>query len=127
MVGKVGAGTVDLIVQAANIGATTLYAVPAAGAGLYRVSAYIIVTQAATSSSTLPSVVLTFYDLANLTQQTYTLVPGNPTGNTLTTLASGDFVMAAEALTDIQYATINYASSGATPMQYALHLRVEAM
>ena len=127
VVGKITAGTVDLITQAGDVGTTTLYAVPVSGAGLYRVSAYIIVTQAATSSSTLPSVVLTFFDLANLVQQTYTLVPASPTGNTLTTLAAGDFVMAAQALTNIQYATINYASSGGTPMQYALHLRLEAM
>jgi hypothetical protein len=127
VVGKITAGTVDLITQAGDVGTTTLYAVPVSGAGLYRVSAYIIVTQAATSSSTLPSVVLTFFDLANLTQQTYTLVPASPTGNLLTTLASGNFVMAAQALTNITYATSGYASSGLTPMQFALHLRLEAM
>jgi hypothetical protein len=127
VVGKITAGTVDLITQAGDVGTTTLYAVPVSGAGLYRVSAYIIVTQAASTSSTLPSVVLTFFDLANLTQQTYTLVPASPTGNSLTTLAAGDFVVAAEALTNITYATSGYASSGGTPMQFALHLRLEAM
>jgi hypothetical protein len=35
--------------------------------------------------------------------------------------------VAAEALTNITYATSGYASSGGTPMQFALHLRLEAM
>jgi len=45
--------TVDLTAQAAAITATTLYAVPAAGAGMYRVSWVAKVTTPATASSTL--------------------------------------------------------------------------
>ena len=45
--------TVDLTAQGAAIAATTTYAVPATGAGMYRISFVAKVTQVATTSSTL--------------------------------------------------------------------------
>ena len=82
---------VDLTAQSANIGATTIVT-PSAN-GFYRVSVEIVITQAASTSSTLPIVQIAF-----------------------TEGSSG---------VAITYDTASYASSGGTPMQYALHLRLE--
>ena len=114
--------SVNLLTQAANIAATTLLAVTATG--LYRVSAYIIRTQVATTSSTLPSVVITWTDADNSAGQTFTLTPTNAT-NTLVTPQQASMVVDALTATNIRYATTGYASVGGTPMQYALHLRLE--
>jgi hypothetical protein len=124
---------IDLAAQAANISATTLYAVPAGGGGLYRISCYTVVTQAATSSSTLAQCYFPFYDkdtnvatntagiTGAVTSNTVGLTQGTGTG----TYTAGTTVINARASTNIQYGTVNYASSGATAMQYAIHIRVE--
>lgn len=116
---------IDLEAQAANISATDFVAAASTLDGAYRISISIIVTQAASSSSTLPSVVLTWTDEVNSTSQTFTLTPASPTGNALTTYAQGTLFLNAKVGFAIQYATSSYASSGGTPMQYALTLRVE--
>lgn len=111
--------------QAANIAATTLYAVPADRAGLYRVSAYAVVTQAATTSSTLPNVGVLWTDSdANVALSANTMTPSN-NANAPGAFGNGDAVISARAGTNIQFQTSNYASVGATPMQYAVHLRLE--
>src|SRR5579864_3835973 len=66
---------VDLTTQAANIAATNL--VTGAAAALYKITVYIVVTQAATTSSTLPSVVITWTDQNNNAAETFTLTPTN--------------------------------------------------
>jgi hypothetical protein len=115
----------NAVAQAANIGATTVYAVPVGGAGLYRVSAYAVVTQAATTSSTLPNVGVLWTDNdANVALSANTVTPTN-TANAPGAFGPGDIVISARGGTNIQFQTSNYASSGATPMQYAVHLRVE--
>ena len=113
--------------QGADIGATTLYAVPASGAGIYRVSFYEIVTRAATTSSTLPAVVITWTDRDNSTAQSVTFTPSAAAGNTLTTFVSGDLYVSAKASTNIQYSTSGFASSGGTSMQFAIRLKAEAL
>lgn len=115
---------VDLTTQAANIGATNLLA--AVAAGTYRIWAYIIVTQAATTSSTMPSVVISWTDKDNNTTQTLTLT-ATSAGNALTTFAQAGCMIDAIATSNIQYSTTGYVSTGATPMQYALHLRIEKL
>ncbi len=117
-------GRTDLTAQAANITAQTLYT-PAA-TGLYRVSVSIIVTQAATTSSTLPSVVLAWTDGDNSTVQSFTMTATNA-GNTLTTYATGTAIINAKLSTAISWTSTGYLSSGATPMQYAVHVRAEAL
>lgn len=119
------ASNVDLTAQAANIATTPLYVTTAAGQ--YRIEIYIIVTQAATTSSTLPSVVIAWTDQDNSAGQTFTLTPAAPTGNSLTTYAQGILVASVKNASTINYSTSSYASSGATPMQYAIHLRIEAL
>lgn len=115
----------NAVVQAANIGATTVYAVPGDRAGLYRVSAYAVVTQAATTSSTLPNVGVLWTDNdANVALSANTVTSSN-NANAPGAFGNGDAVISARAGTNIQFQTSNYASSGATPMQYAVHLRLE--
>lgn len=116
---------VDLIAQAANISATDFVAAADAQNGVYRISIIIQLTQAATTSSTLPSVVITWTDEDNSTLQTFTLTAASPSANSLTTYAQATLVVNAKVSFAIQYATSSYASSGGTPMQYALNLHAE--
>lgn len=115
----------DLSAQAANISATDLVASADVVGGIYRVTVYIIVSQAATTSSTLPSVTISWTGGDSVTAQSVTVTAASPSGNVLTTLYQGSIVLNSAAAAAIQYATSSYASSGGTPMQYALHLRVE--
>ncbi|MCV9940910.1 hypothetical protein OIU35_31555 [Boseaceae bacterium BT-24-1] len=111
--------------QAADIAATTLFAVPASGAGMYRVSAYAVVTQAATTSSTLPNVGILWTDGdTSVALSAATMTPTN-TANAPGAFGNNDIVIFAAASTNIRFQTSNYASSGATPMQYAIHLKLE--
>lgn len=111
--------------DAANIGATTIYAIPTGRAGLYRVSAYAVVTQAATTSSTLPNVGVLWTDNdSNVALSANTVTPTN-TANAPGAFGNGDIVISARDGTNIQFQTSNYASVGGTPMQYAVHLRLE--
>lgn len=128
--------TVDLTAQAADIAATTLYAVPAAGQGMYRISAYVVETTAGSVSSTLPNVQIVYTDPDTNTSITIDATPilgvagigqtGPLTNNTVGTATSGVIVISAKASTNIQYQTVNYASTAAG-MQYAIHLKLEAM
>lgn len=128
--------TIDLVLQAANIGATTLYSVPASGQGMYRISAYVVETTAGSVSSTLPNVQIVYTDPDTNTSITIDATPilgvagigqtGALTSNTVGTASSGVIAINVKASTTIQYQTVNYASTAAG-MQYALHIKVEAM
>ena len=120
----------DQTAQAANIAATTLYAVPAGGAGTYRASCYVVTTQAATTSSTLPSCQFNFTDNdTNLVE--VSIVSQNSTANTLGVVGAVAANIVAFPIfqvrpsTNIQYQTNGYLSVGATPMQYAIHIKLE--
>lgn len=118
---------VNLTAQGANVTTTTLYAVPAAGAGLYRVNVYIVVSRAATTSSTLPDSQILFTDQDSGAVITVPLTPGN-SGNTLTTFQQATLILNAKASTNIQYnigQVTPYASSGVTTMQFAYRSRLE--
>jgi len=120
----------------ANVGATLLYAVPASGVGLYRVSAHVVLTTAASVSSTLPNVQIVYTDVDTNGIVTIDATPilgiagigqtGALTANTVGTTASGVIVIDAHASSNINYQTVNYASSLAG-MTYSLHIRLEAM
>ena len=120
----------DATAQAANIGTTTLYTVPAGGEGMYRVSAYVVVTQAATSSSTMPAVDFTWTDVdSGVSSSVWVTATG--TNNYLgynSQLASPQpayAIINAKDSTTIQYSTASYASVGATAMQYAVHIKLQ--
>jgi hypothetical protein len=127
--------TVDLTGQTAAISATTLYAVPSGGAGMYRISFVAKVTTPATTSSTLGGAggfQVTYTDQDDSTVVTtpsglvYNSSTANLALNTTQAVYSGMIVVNAKASTNIQYA-IGYTSSGATPMAYNLHIKLEAM
>jgi hypothetical protein len=91
-----GAASVNLTAQTAAIGTTTLYAVPASGAGQYRLSWNSKVTTAAGVSSTLGPLTITYTDPDNVVQ---TITAGaqtsagaiatSSTGNSTTTVLLG--------------------------------------
>jgi len=117
---------VDLTAQAANIVTSTLFTPTASG--LYRVSAYLIVTTVAStgaSTSTLPSLTIGWTDTDNATPQTIVLTPTNA-GNLLTTYQQASCVIDAVTAVAITYATNSYASNTAAQMKYSVHLRIES-
>ena len=116
--------SVNLTAQNANISATNLVASP--NNGLYRVSAYIIVTTVDLTSSTLPSIVLSWTDQDNGQAQTLTLTATNA-GNTQTTYREALGVLSVSSAAAIQYSTTGYASNVSGTMKYAVHLRVESL
>jgi hypothetical protein len=120
---------VHLTAQGANIGTTTLLAVPSSTTTAYRVHVYAAETRAATVSSTMVSVVIGWTDPDSNTAVTFTTAPGTPGGNVINNPSQTDafltFVIQAKAGTNITYQTTNYATSGATSMQYALTVTVE--
>ena len=116
----------DLATQAADVGNTTIYAVT--NAGSYGVTCYVVVTQAATTSSNLPPCRVTWTDSDSNVSNTFSMTianAGNTVGATgLTGTAESLAVIQAKAGTNIQMSTSGYASTGATPMQFALHAKV---
>lgn len=120
--------TADLTAQQANVGSTVLYTVPAAGAGMYRINAYAVITQAATTSSQLPQAVVQATDPDTSVVESIGF-GGTPTTNTVgTTNLAGNgatTILNAKSGTNISISTQLYASVGATPMQYAIHVKLE--
>src|SRR3990167_3602164 len=129
--------TVDLTAQTAAVGTTTLYAVPASGAGQYRVSWNAKVTTPATTgaaTSTLGALTIVYTD-PDTVVQTITAIAQRPdtswattnTSNTTTTfLISLPLTLNCSASTNITYA-MAYASDTANQMAYNLHLKCEAL
>ena len=120
--------TSNLTAQGAAIVATTLYAVPASGAGLYRVSYVATVTQAASTSCVLGGSAGFQVKFTNNTDNV--VKTSNPTTSTISavnatgTTISGDLYAYCKASTNLQY-LMDYTSVGVTPMQYDLSIRVE--
>jgi hypothetical protein len=118
------ASNVDLTAQTANVTTTTLFTPTASG--LFRISAYIVVTTVDGASSTLPSVIISWEDQNNTTSQSLVLTPTN-SGNLLTTYQEATGVISAETAVAVTYATSGYASGTPATMQFALHLRIESL
>lgn len=122
---------VDLLTQAAAVGATTLYAVPATQGGLYDIAFALKVTRAATTSSTLGALTISYTDANDSVVQSVVSLGGTQAGaaattnagNSTTSVLQGRLTVNAKAGTNITYA-IAYVSSGATTMQYEAHLSV---
>ncbi len=135
IVGRVAVA--DLTTQGTAITSTLLYAVPANGAGVYKACWVATVTRAATTSSTLGGAAgfqLVYTDNDDSVVKT-SAAAGAPSagvnqaysqtnqGNTTATQASGCVTVFAKASTNINY-TYGYTSSGATTMQFNLHIRL---
>jgi hypothetical protein len=128
--------TIDTTGLTANVAASTLYAVPASGAGMYRISAYVVETTAGSVSSVLPNVQIVYTDKDSNVSVTIDATPilgaaglgqtGALNANAGGTVSSGVIVIYVKASTTIQYQTSNYASVAAG-MTYALHLKLEAL
>lgn len=125
--------TVDLTAQSAAIAATTLYAVPAAGAGMYRVSCYAKITTASDISSTLGGATgfqLTWTDNTDSTTPTVTfsdISSQSLTGNTTTTIYSTIAIIYAKASTNVQYAFGYTDAHTSTAMAYKISVKLEAL
>ena len=113
-------GTASLTAQSDSVAATAIQA-GVLEPGLYRVSYYLRVTRAATSSS---SIALTIRWTDGAIACNY--VSGATTGNTTATVLQGSVLVSVDKGSSITYET-TYASVGATTMQYALSVRVEAL
>lgn len=125
--GCVTAVQVDLTGQTANIASTTI--VTPAVNGFYRASCFLVDTQAATTSSTLPSCNISYTQA-----DTGLLAALLPISGTVTTNQVGDQgapsasfanYFYAKGGSPIKYFTSSYASSGATSLAYAVHIRLE--
>ncbi len=114
------AAAVDLTAQGASIGTTAI--VTGALAKLYRISYYLEVTQAATTSSSI-TVTFTWIDRAGATQ---TFTTPAITKNQVGYFISDVIVAQSQAAQNISYST-TYASSGGTSMQYSLQINVEKL
>jgi hypothetical protein len=121
---------INLTGQTAGIGTTTLYAVPASGAGLYRVTFYAKITTAGTGSVHILGGTNGFQ--VRWTDRTDSVVVTAPlvdtfgsvlSANTTSTVESGSVVVDCKASTNLQY-SYDYISSGNT-MAYKLSAKVE--
>src|SRR6266478_3387900 len=120
-------GVANRTAQGANVTATTLFAVGASGAGVYRVSVYIVVSRAATTSSTLPDSRITYTDQDSNATITVNATPAD-TGNSTSIFQQFTLVVNAKASTNIQYdigQVTGFASLGGTSMQFAYRARAE--
>ena len=117
---SVQVGATAMTAQSATI-STTAVATPELQNVLTRVSYSLRITRAATTSS---SATLTLGWTTNSVSctQAFAAVTGNTTG----TQQSGTIVIFPDVATSVTYAVV-YASAGATTMQYALDVRVEAL
>ncbi len=118
--GSIVATPTPLTAQAGNIPATPIYATTAAN-HYYQVCMELNVTQAATASSTVPQPQLDYTSaidgavkVANIGFST------GLTGNATYLSNVGCAEVYAKASTNIQWATVNYVSVGARPLQYSL-------
>jgi hypothetical protein len=126
--------TVDLTGQTAAKATTTLYAVPATGAGQYELSWNAKVTTADAVSSTLGPLTLVYTDpdgvVQTITAPAHSKA-GAPetsdTGNSTTMVLLGvPLMLNCKAGTNITYATA-YASNTVGTMAYNLHIKLKAL
>lgn len=94
--------------------------------GTFRIPYSCEVTTAATTSSTLPSLVFSWKQRDSSVAVTQTVAPSNATGNTVgSTFYSGELVISAKNTSAISYTSTGYASSGATAMAYTCRVALE--
>lgn len=111
---------VALTAQAATIAATALPTGTLA-AGLYRVSWFLRITQAATTDSSVAVTIGATVDGVATSQAGEAL-----TSNTVGAVQSGSVIVEADQASSITYA-VAYSSTGATACQFALDVVVEGM
>ena len=107
-----------------NSGSAKTLFTPSA-AGQWRISFSQAITQAATSSSTMPSLTLAWTDAAGISR-TKTLV-ATSTANSTSTESDGVAVIYTNGSTAVTITSASYASSGATAMKYDLSVTAEQL
>lgn len=117
---------VDSTANGANIGSTLLYAVPASGAGIYRLSGYVVLTTKDAVSSTLPALTVGWTDSETSVSTTSGII-STSTNNAVGDHGFGTAFVNAKASTNITYSTSGYVSNTPGVMLYSVHLRVEAL
>ena len=121
----------------ANVASTVLYTPPSTRGGMYRISAYVVLTATATASSTLPNVQVTYWDADIAASVTLNVTPTLAAAglgqtetlskNVVGLIASGVVVINVDTFVPIRYQTVNYASVTADEMTYALHIICEKL
>jgi hypothetical protein len=114
---------VDLTAQSANC-TTQTFTTPSAN-GYYLVSAYDVITQAATTSSTTPTVNVNYTDADSGSVSSITLISGNSSNAVGSHSISAADSIYAKSGAAITLSCSGYVSSGTTAMQYALHARLQ--
>jgi hypothetical protein len=112
------ADPVQLTAQGASVSATD-FSGGGLSQGVYRVSYYARITQAATTSSSL-TVTFDWTDGGVVPTQSGAAI----TGNTTTTQQNGTLFIHIDAASPVRYST-TYASVGATSMTYRLDIAIE--
>lgn len=117
---------VDLTAQAANIAATTCYTTPnSAITKLYSILAYAVVINTPTAG-TLPSISVKFTDADTGVVETIQ-VAASASSSAQGTNSQGVVVHSVSPGTAIQYMTGSYVAGSGTALQYALHIRIQAV
>jgi hypothetical protein len=125
---EVRAGGLTVAVNTTGLGAnvsSTPLITPTAN-GMYRFTCYVVLTQAATNTSSTPSCNALYTDADTNVSETIQFTTGT-SANTLGAIvgpvpSAGFFAKSGVA---ISYSTAGYATNGATSMTYALHIRLE--
>jgi hypothetical protein len=110
--------------QGANIGATNINGSSTLVTGLVQIFCQVIVTRAATTSSTMPSCTVGWTDLFTGVAETATIT-ATSAANTLGTQSTGSIYASIGAASNVTYSTSGYASTGATTMQYGVFADVQ--
>lgn len=111
-----------LSAQVADANVPAFYAVPVSG--MYRVSAYVVLTQAATTSSVMPGCSVSYTEQIT-SQAVQDIITLSANTNLVGLHTGGSVIIQASQGTNIGYVTSGYASVGATPMQYAIRVKIE--
>lgn len=118
--------SLDLTAQAANISSQTLFTPTATGT--YLINYYSVVTQPATTSSTFPAGQLQWTDPDTNAQVIASAISfsgsGNLVGSNSVAAGANTRVFRAKAGAAVLISNTGYATVGATPMQYAVHVTV---
>lgn len=111
--------SISLSEQNAAIATSSL--IPSASQGVYRISWFLRITTAATTSSSVTFSVQSTDGGVAISQSGAAV-----TGNTTSTIQSGSFLMRADAGTAITY-DVAYASNAANEAEYEIDIRIEAL
>jgi len=112
------------LTQAANFGPSNIGTGANIAGGLSTISCVVEISQAATTSSTMPTCSISWTDL--LTSVVQTVVVTTTSGaNTVGTQSQGTVYAAIKAATNVTVTTASYVSLGGTPMQYAVFADIQ--